>query len=59
MAKEMTIKRCTSCNGVIGAGENFVEFPCPSCGEAKIIRCEKCKVLVNEYKCPACGFVGP
>lgn len=43
----------------IGAEETFVKFECPSCLEAIIIRCRKCKALGNKYTCPKCGFVGP
>ncbi len=51
--------RCTSCGKRVEAEKAWVEFMCPKCGKAKIIRCEKCKRMVNTYECPKCGFVGP
>ncbi len=59
MTEKIAMKHCTSCNSVIAPGEHFAEFPCPKCGKTIIIRCEKCKVLANEYTCPECGFIGP
>jgi predicted RNA-binding Zn-ribbon protein involved in translation (DUF1610 family) len=67
MAKETAKKagktaeamRCTSCGRRIEAEKFWVEFDCPKCRKNKIIRCEKCKRLVNNYKCPKCGFTGP
>jgi len=51
--------RCTSCGRRIEAEDFWVEFVCPKCGKESIIRCEKCKKLVNPYECPKCGFRGP
>ncbi|MEN3035253.1 MAG: zinc finger domain-containing protein, partial [Candidatus Methanosuratincola sp.] len=36
-----------------------VRLPCPSCGEVVFWRCRRCRELVNNYKCPKCGFQGP
>ncbi|MCC7569546.1 MAG: zinc finger domain-containing protein [Candidatus Methanofastidiosa archaeon] len=49
---------CSSCKRKIAPKEKMVKFPCPAC-TAEIIRCEKCRVLANDYTCPECGFVGP
>ncbi|RLJ09973.1 MAG: RNA-binding protein [Candidatus Aenigmatarchaeota archaeon] len=51
--------KCTSCGMSVETEESWVEFKCPRCGKAKIIRCEKCRKLMNTYVCPNCGFVGP
>ena len=51
--------KCTSCGTDVRARENFVVFPCPKCGEAMIVRCERCKAIGRKYVCPKCGFVGP
>ena len=51
--------RCASCGKRIESERFWVEFDCPKCGKIKIIRCEKCKRMVNTYTCPKCGFVGP
>ncbi|MCK5333078.1 MAG: RNA-binding protein [Candidatus Aenigmarchaeota archaeon] len=50
---------CTSCSSNIIASEPFVRFSCPSCAEADIVRCSRCKNASNNYTCPKCGFVGP
>ncbi|MGQ9788807.1 MAG: zinc finger domain-containing protein [Candidatus Hadarchaeaceae archaeon] len=50
---------CTSCNRDIPQGEVVVRFSCPNCGEAEILRCNKCRRLSNSYRCPKCGFTGP
>ena len=39
--------------------EKAVKFPCPSCGEFTMWRCERCRVFGRSYKCPKCGFTGP
>ncbi|MCK4247088.1 MAG: DUF1610 domain-containing protein [Methanomicrobia archaeon] len=49
--------RCISCNREIAPDEKGVKFPCPNCDRI-IVRCEKCRVLANPYKCE-CGFEGP
>lgn len=51
--------RCTSCGKLVEAEQFWVEFPCPSCGKARVIRCEKCKGMENPYTCPSCAFKGP
>ena len=51
--------KCSSCGVNIGSSENWVEFSCPSCGKEKIVRCEKCRKMVNTYKCKSCSFIGP
>ena len=54
-----TLMKCTSCGVKIEAEDNWVKFPCPKCGKQKIIRCNKCKKLMNAYECKKCGFIGP
>lgn len=56
MAKEMI---CSTCKADLRAEKDFAVFKCPSCGEAEIGRCSKCKRLSNRYVCPKCGFAGP
>ncbi len=51
--------RCTSCGKNVETEKNWVEFTCPQCGKAKILRCEKCKRLEVQYECPQCKFIGP
>ncbi|OYT33412.1 RNA-binding protein [Archaeoglobales archaeon ex4484_92] len=53
----MEVGRCVSCGAVL-VGANYVEFPCPICGET-IYRCKKCRRLANPYVCTNCGFIGP
>ncbi|MCJ7770091.1 zinc finger domain-containing protein [Candidatus Bathyarchaeota archaeon] len=50
---------CIWCGHVIAPGEKAVKFPCPSCGEFELWRCEKCRDFGRSYKCPKCGFQGP
>ncbi|MEM5798082.1 MAG: zinc finger domain-containing protein [Candidatus Aenigmatarchaeota archaeon] len=50
---------CISCGKNVVTESGWVEFPCPQCGKEKILRCEKCKRIVNQYTCPKCGFRGP
>ncbi|MFA6049513.1 MAG: zinc finger domain-containing protein [Candidatus Micrarchaeia archaeon] len=50
------MKKCTTC----GRGtDDYVEFPCPSCGKDKIVRCKTCRENDNKYACQGCGFKGP
>ena len=51
------IKKCTTCGS--DAVKKFTEFPCPGCAKNKIVRCDKCRNLTADYKCPSCGFTGP
>ncbi len=51
--------RCTTCGISVESEKIWVEFSCPACGKARIIRCEKCKRLENPYACESCGFTGP
>ncbi len=51
------MKICSTCNKEVA--DNFVEFRCPSCGKAPIIRCFHCRKTAKAYKCPECGFEGP
>ncbi|MCK5452262.1 MAG: RNA-binding protein [Candidatus Aenigmarchaeota archaeon] len=55
----MIMVKCISCGKDVSKGINFSKFKCPKCLEAEIVRCDRCKLLVNQYKCPKCGFVGP
>jgi predicted RNA-binding Zn-ribbon protein involved in translation (DUF1610 family) len=50
--------KCTSCGANIEPSEKWVRFPCPACLKKEIVRCERCKKLINNYKCE-CGFIGP
>jgi hypothetical protein len=50
---------CTSCGRRVETEDRWVRLPCPRCGKATVLRCEKCKKLENPYECPDCGFVGP
>lgn len=50
---------CGTCRIRLIGQENFVKFPCPSCGEFTVVRCSRCKRLSNRYTCPKCGFEGP
>ncbi|MEM3692906.1 MAG: zinc finger domain-containing protein [Candidatus Bathyarchaeia archaeon] len=55
----MKMPNCFSCNRIIAPGERAVKFPCPSCASITIWRCERCRILRRQYKCPSCGFTGP
>jgi len=50
---------CNWCGRVILPDESAVKFPCPSCGEIVVWRCDKCRTFGRPYKCPKCGFTGP
>ncbi|WP_455368149.1 zinc finger domain-containing protein [[Eubacterium] cellulosolvens] len=50
---------CNWCGRIILPDESAVKFPCPSCGEIVVWRCEKCRTFGRPYKCPKCGFAGP
>ena len=52
----MALKNCNSCGRQT---KEYSEFPCPSCGEARIVRCQHCRETLNIYKCPKCGREGP
>jgi len=51
--------KCSSCGTNIENQQNWVEFACPSCSKNKIVRCERCRKLNNEYECGSCKFKGP
>lgn len=51
-------KICTSCKTEVVAGENSVDFKCPSC-KTKITRCGKCRKSMIKYECPSCKMGGP
>jgi len=55
----MTDIRCVSCGKRVETEKFWVGFPCPSCGDTKIVRCERCRRLVVTYQCPKCEFEGP
>ncbi len=50
--------KCTSCGRTI-PGPGATQFLCPSCGEASIGRCQRCRDQSVLYHCPKCGFDGP
>ncbi|MCW4040185.1 MAG: zinc finger domain-containing protein [Candidatus Bathyarchaeota archaeon] len=50
---------CIWCGHTIMPREKAVKFPCPSCSEFVMWRCEKCRTFGRAYKCPSCGFTGP
>jgi predicted RNA-binding Zn-ribbon protein involved in translation (DUF1610 family) len=52
----LSLKNCSSCGKQT---KEYTEFPCPVCGEEKIVRCIHCREVVNPYKCRKCGFEGP
>jgi len=51
--------KCTTCGMRVESEKVWVRFSCPKCGKAEIIRCDRCRSLENQYKCPECGFKGP
>jgi predicted RNA-binding Zn-ribbon protein involved in translation (DUF1610 family) len=51
--------KCTNCGINIESEKVWVGFSCPKCGKGKIIRCDRCRKLENQYKCEECGFTGP
>jgi Zn-ribbon RNA-binding protein len=50
--------RCTSCGRAVPA-KGATQFLCPSCLEATIGRCARCRDQSVSYHCPKCGFEGP
>jgi len=36
-----------------------VMFPCPKCGETKIVRTFYEREIATKYVCPLCNFEGP
>ncbi len=50
--------KCTSCGRSLRAS-GATQFLCPSCGEATIGRCARCRDQSVTYRCPKCGFEGP
>ncbi|MBI2140274.1 DUF1610 domain-containing protein [Candidatus Woesearchaeota archaeon] len=57
MAMEKLV--CISCKGRITNKESSTQFPCPNCGEYKVIRCGHCRDIAARYTCPQCKFSGP
>lgn len=49
---------CTSCKIKITNDTKSTKFKCPECGNL-IVRCNKCRILAIEWKCPNCGYTGP
>jgi predicted RNA-binding Zn-ribbon protein involved in translation (DUF1610 family) len=56
---EVVFPVCLSCGNPILPDQGGVKLKCPQCNEVAIWRCQKCRKLVNSYKCPKCGFIGP
>ena len=51
------MKTCSTCNKAVM--DDYIEFKCPKCGKAKIVRCKHCRETSKIYACPECGFEGP
>jgi hypothetical protein len=51
--------RCSTCGISLIGQENFVKFDCPNCAKVEIIRCARCKLNSNVYRCGTCDFEGP
>ncbi len=51
--------RCVSMGTDISNDGGSVQFKCPSCGDATIVRSREARRLASKYKCPVCGFEGP
>ena len=51
--------KCSSCKRDIEVEKDWVKFKCPKCAEEEIVRCWRCKKIVNTYKCSKCEFEGP
>ncbi len=54
----MEQKICSATKRRIENDRGAVEFPCPACGERKIIRSTFARVNAIKYICE-CGFMGP
>ena len=54
----MEAKLCTATKKRIENDQGAVVFPCPSCGEQKIVRSSQSRRNAVKYTC-ACGFTGP
>ena len=54
----IAVVHCTSCGRVVPA-PGATQFLCPSCGEATIARCARCRDQSVGYRCPKCDFHGP
>ncbi|MBI4140050.1 DUF1610 domain-containing protein [Candidatus Woesearchaeota archaeon] len=50
---------CNSCNKPISNDNGSAKFPCPKCGQQKIVRCTSCRKSGAQYSCPECNFTGP
>ncbi|MGA2783623.1 MAG: zinc finger domain-containing protein [Candidatus Bathyarchaeia archaeon] len=57
--KIIRMPTCSWCARTILPGEGAVKFPCPSCGEVTIWRCEKCRMFGRPYRCVKCGYSAP
>jgi len=57
--KKRADMKCTSCGVSVDVDNIWVAFECPGCSKERIVRCSRCKKLINKYKCPGCGFSGP
>ena len=58
-AKPIELKICSTCKKDSTNEEGTVDFPCPACGQAIIVRCPHCRSIAAPYTCPKCGFIGP
>jgi len=36
-----------------------VNFKCPNCSKAVIVRTKNERQIVTKYTCPECGYIGP
>ncbi len=49
---------CSSCRKEIVNDVGSVNFVCPACDKAKVVRCKNCREISARYLC-GCGFTGP
>ena len=55
----MEKNNCISCKKDTANDQGSVSFLCPNCSKYTIIRCQHCRKIATQYKCPECGFIGP
>lgn len=50
---------CNGCGKRVTNTGGTVNFTCPSCEKAVIVRCRHCRETAQKYRCTECGFEGP